>query len=87
MLSGLDKINLIRKLEGVEEETGKGMVRGWEGCQGEGTTVQSAGHTQGGGRVGENTGLAAPLPSSRLSLNYQVVLVGVSPEKDLGVDS
>lgn len=75
LLSGFNKIN-IRKLEGVGEETGMGLVRGWKDCQGRGTTVQSVGHTHREvGRVGGNTGLAGPLPSSRLSLNYQVVLV------------
>lgn len=57
LLSGSDKIN-IRKLLGVEEETGQGLVRGWGDCQGESTTVQSAGTRGEVRRVRGNTGLA-----------------------------
>lgn len=52
LLSGFDKIN-IRKLEGVEEEAGEGLVRGWEVCKGEGTTVRVQGtHREVGGWEG-----------------------------------
>lgn len=83
LLSGSNKIN-IRKLEGVEEEVGKGLVRGWEDCQGEGTTVKVQGTHREVGRVGGNTRLAGSLPSSRLSLNYQVCLSVSFPRERSG---